>query len=86
MDFHCRHCAIGGETCLLRFSKSPKPVYVFEKWKTPDGGICDHCVDMTPRPRPIADPTRETCEAWRDVAGRDRQTVEKLLAANGYVY
>jgi hypothetical protein len=86
VDFTCRKCAIGGATCLLRFSKSPKPRYKYERWKTPEGGISDHCVDVMPRPRPIANPMKETCPAWRDVAGRDRATVERMMKSGDYVY
>ena len=86
MDFVCKRCAIGGETCLLRFSRSPKPKYVYERWKTPDGGIARHCVDIMPRPRPIKDPSKETCPEWRDNAGNSRAEVEKAMARGEYQY
>ena len=86
MDFTCRHCALGGETCILRFAKSPKPRFKYEKWKTPDGGIADHCVDMMPRPRKIADPNKETCPSWRDRAGNSRAVVERAMARGEYIY
>jgi hypothetical protein len=86
VDFTCRKCAIGGATCLLRFSKSPKPRYKYERWKTPEGGISDHCVDVMPRPRPIKDPSKETCPEWRDNAGNSRAEVEKAMARGEYQY
>ena len=76
---------MGGTHCYLRFSKGV-PHYKYERWKTPDGGIADHCVDMTPRPRPIADPHKESCTSWRDTSGNSRAEVERAIARGEYLY
>lgn len=79
----CQSCGLGGESCRLRFSKSPKPKYKYEKRKT-GLGIQDWCVAVHPAPRKIARPEKESCEAWRDPAGNDAEAVRKAIAAGEY--
>lgn len=79
----CQSCGLGGESCRLRFAKSPKPKYRYEKRKT-GLGIQDVCVAVSPAPRPIKRPDHESCEAWRDPAGNDADAVRKAIAAGEY--
>ena len=83
--FTCRHCGLGGETCLLRFSKSPKPRYDYVKQIIGDR-LVHWCVGVHPAPRAIMHPDKETCPDWRDVAGRSRERVEELLTQGKYTY
>ncbi len=85
MDTTCRHCGLGGEFCLLRFSKSPRPHYSYEKRQMGEG-LADVCVGIDPAPRKIANPAKESCPEWRDVAGRDKEAVQKLLRDGTYKY
>ena len=85
MDTTCKHCGLGGESCYLRFSRSPKPRYVYEGRQMGEG-MASACIAVLPAPRKIADPARESCADWRDVAGRDKATVEKLLRSGEYKF
>jgi len=69
----------------LRFSKSPKPHYAYNKRQMGEG-IVDVCVGIAPAPRKITNPAKESCPDWRDVAGRDKATVQKLLRDGTYKY
>ena len=82
MTFHpvCKSCGMGGTSCYLRFSKSPKPKYMYEKRQV-GLGIVDWCISVHPAPRKIANPAKERCEAWRDINGNSAEDVRKAMAA-----
>jgi len=82
MKFTCANCGLyskRGLKCYLRFEKSPKPRYSFIRQKTPDGGLQDRCIAITPAPR-IQDPDG-LCEAWRNASGKTKPEVLEALAA-----
>ena len=80
----CRHCGLGGDMCFLRFSRG-HPTYHYEKRRMGEG-ITDACWGVTPAPRYIANPDKETCPEWRDCCGRSKEVVQKLLDAGTYSY
>ena len=81
---HCQACGLHGvDGCYLRFSKSPKPQYVYEKRQV-GLGVVDWCVAVFPKPRPVKRPDSDTCEAWRDVAGNSAEEVRRAMAAGEY--
>lgn len=79
----CKSCGLGGESCRLRFSKSPKPRYVYEHRQV-GLGATSWCIAVHPAPRKIARPDKERCEAWRDASGNSAEDVRKAMAAGEY--
>jgi len=79
----CKSCGLGGESCRLKFSRSPKPVYKYEKRQV-GLGIADVCIAIHPAPRKIARPDKESCPAWADSAGNSAADVRKAMAAGEY--
>ena len=87
MSLHmtCHHCSLGGESCYLKLSKSPKPKFHYEHRKV-GGQTVLWCTGVTPKPREIKDPSRESCHEWRDAAERSKDEVLVLVQRGLYSY
>jgi hypothetical protein len=77
----CASCGLyGDEGCYRRFAKSHGPKYRYEKRKVGQG-VTPWCVDIMPRPRPIADPQKDSCSDWRDPSGHSEEQVRAAMRA-----
>jgi len=76
----CKSCGLGGESCRLRFSKSPKPHYVYERRKV-GLGLASWCIGVHPAPRKIARPDKDSCPSWRDISGHSADEVRRAMAS-----
>ena len=79
----CKSCGLGGSSCYLRFSKSPSPRYKYERRKS-GLGIQDVCIGISPAPRKVNRPDKESCPDWRDASGNDAEAVRQAIAAGEY--
>ena len=79
----CQSCGLGGDSCRLKFSRSPQPVYKYEKRKS-GLGIQDWCVGISPAPRKVKRPDIECCPDWRDISGNSAEAVRQAMAAGEY--
>jgi hypothetical protein len=81
---HCHACGLHGDDgCYLRFSKSPRPKYVYEHRQV-GLGVTSWCVGVFPKPRHVRRPDSDTCEAWRDASGNSAEEVRRAMAAGEY--
>ena len=77
-------CALHGVAgCYLRFSRTPKPRYVYDRRKTQNGSV-PWCIGVHPKPQAVTDAQCAHCPDWRDHASRDAETVRRLIEAGEY--
>ena len=84
-------CALHGDAgCYRRFSQCRRPEYVYQKRKVHIGitenvsGIVNWCVGVHPKPQKVTGAKCACCPHWRDAAGRDAETVRRLIACGEY--